>query len=75
LIVVARGLDDDFPTFSEEESAQLNQLWHKLQQDLVKLVPDGQLIIAEDSHHNVHLDQPEVVIAAIHQMVETVNNE
>jgi len=47
LIVIARILDERYPTFSDEEAAQTDQLWHQLQRDLVNLVPEPKLIIAE----------------------------
>ena len=43
-----------------------------LQQDLAQLVPDGRLIIATESGHNIHQDQPELVTDAIRQVVAAV---
>jgi pimeloyl-ACP methyl ester carboxylesterase len=40
-----------------------------LQQDLAQLVPDARLIIATESGHNIHQDQPQLVIDAIRQVV------
>ena len=40
-----------------------------LQQDLAQLVPDARLIVATKSGHNIHQDQPELVIDAIRQVV------
>ena len=40
-----------------------------LQQDLAQLVPDARLITATESGHNIHQDQPQLVIDAIRQVV------
>jgi hypothetical protein len=44
LIVIAHILDERYPTFSDEEAAQTDQLWHELQRDLVNLVPEDKLL-------------------------------
>lgn len=43
-------------------------------QDLAQLVPDARLIIATESGHNIHQDQPELVIDAIQQVVAAVRD-
>ena len=45
-----------------------------LQEDLAKLVPSAHYAIATKSGHNIHQDQPELVIAAIRQVVEAVRD-
>jgi len=45
-----------------------------LQEDLAKLVPNAHYAIATKSGHNIHQDQPELVIAAIREVVEAVRN-
>jgi pimeloyl-ACP methyl ester carboxylesterase len=54
-----------------EEQAQLN---HELQEDLAHLVPDGQLIVAEQSTHYIHQSEPALVLEAIRQVVEAVRD-
>ena len=44
-------------------------LWDSLQADLVRLSPVGRQVIAARSGHDVHRDEPEVIVAAVRQMV------
>jgi pimeloyl-ACP methyl ester carboxylesterase len=46
--------------------------WRELQQDQVQLSPRGCLVIAEESGHVVPVDQPRVVVDAIHAIVDAV---
>jgi pimeloyl-ACP methyl ester carboxylesterase len=45
-----------------------------LQDDLAQLVPNARHVIATESGHNIHQDQPELVIEAIRQVVEGVRS-
>jgi hypothetical protein len=42
--------------------------------DLATLVPDARFFVATESGHDIHQDQPELVIEAIRQVVEGVRN-
>ena len=44
------------------------------QKDLATLVPDARLVVATKSGHNIHQDQPELVIDAIAQVVAAVRD-
>jgi pimeloyl-ACP methyl ester carboxylesterase len=57
LIVVSRGLDPD-------------PKWQRMQMDLLSLSSDIRQRIADESGHNVQIDQPEVATAAIVEMVD-----
>jgi pimeloyl-ACP methyl ester carboxylesterase len=73
LVVLMRGIPvgDPFPGWPSEkmEAIQLG-----LQKDLATLVPNAHFAIATESGHDIHQDQPELVIAAIRQVVEGVRN-
>lgn len=43
-----------------------------MQADLVTLSREGRLVAAEDSGHYVHWDRPQVVVAAVNDMVESL---
>ena len=45
--------------------------WLRLQTELAQRSPQGQLVVAERSGHNIHHDQPELVVDAIRQIVTT----
>ncbi|MEM6520542.1 MAG: alpha/beta hydrolase [Cyanobacteria bacterium P01_C01_bin.70] len=66
LIVLSQGSKNS--SMSDERFQQ----WTSLQLDLTKLSSNSQRIIAEDSGHVVQLDQPELVISAVQQLVESV---
>lgn len=57
LIVVSRGLDPD-------------PKWQRMQADLVRLSSDSRQVIADQSGHNVQIDQPDVASDAIVDMVD-----
>lgn len=42
--------------------------------DLSRMTPDGKIVIAKKSGHDIHQDQPELVIAAIRQVVDAVRD-
>jgi pimeloyl-ACP methyl ester carboxylesterase len=44
------------------------------QVQLTTLVPDARHIIATESGHNIHQDQPELVIQAIREVVDAVRD-
>jgi pimeloyl-ACP methyl ester carboxylesterase len=58
LAVVSRG-----------KSTPVAAVWSELQKELASQVPTGQQIIAEQSGHGIHFDQPELVIDVIREMV------
>jgi pimeloyl-ACP methyl ester carboxylesterase len=47
---------------------------HDLQEDLATLVPNAHFAIATESGHNIHQDQPDLVIEAIRQVVDAVRD-
>ena len=74
LIVLTRGS----ATFNPNDYAvpslapKFEQIRLELQQELVRRSSRGKQIIAEKSGHNIHRDQPELVIDAIRQVLEEV---
>lgn len=73
LIVVAHGIPfgDPFPGWP---SAKMEAVMTALQEDLATLVPNSRLEVATESGHNIHQDQPELVIGAIRQVVAAVRD-
>ncbi len=73
LVVLARGQ----PYGLTEEAlgfppAVFEEAWRASQERLARLTPDARLVVAAESPHYIQLQQPELVIAAIRQVVETV---
>jgi pimeloyl-ACP methyl ester carboxylesterase len=76
LAVLSRGqpfeLPPDLPAGFSAEA--LEQAWLAAQADLPRLVPDARFSIAGQSGHNIHQEQPELVIEAIRQVVAGVRD-
>ncbi|MEO8393631.1 MAG: alpha/beta hydrolase [Chloroflexota bacterium] len=67
LIVLYHGVTDrPTPGMTTEEN---RQWWFELQTELAALSPQGKLVLAEQSGHNIQLEQPNLVIDAIEQVV------
>jgi hypothetical protein len=62
LIVLSRGGDQD-------------QDWQRMQTDLLHLSSNSQQLIADQSGHNIQLDQPEAAVGAIVTMVEQIRRQ
>lgn len=71
LIVLQHGQEQPMMA-SPEVTAALEETFARLQQEMADLSSNGQLITAEQSGHAIHLDQPELVVAAVHEVVTTV---
>jgi pimeloyl-ACP methyl ester carboxylesterase len=63
------------PNLDGEAQMKDLALWLELQSALVRLVPDGQQILATQSGHYIQLDQPNLVIDAIDTVVEKVRGD
>jgi pimeloyl-ACP methyl ester carboxylesterase len=73
LVVLAHGIPFAAPS-PGWPSDKMEGIMTALQEDLAKLVPSAHYAIATKSGHNIHQDQPELVIAAIREVVEAVRN-
>jgi pimeloyl-ACP methyl ester carboxylesterase len=73
LVVLSHGIPFAAP-FPGWPSDEMEQIMLALQSDLARLVPDARHVIARESGHNIHQDQPELVIEAIRQVVEAVRD-
>ena len=62
------ALPADFPWETFET------VWQELQGELAALTPDARQVIAAESGHNIHLQQPELVIDAVRAVVAAVRN-
>jgi pimeloyl-ACP methyl ester carboxylesterase len=72
LIVLSRGGAN--PGLPEVKFERLKQCWDELQRELLELSTNSRQIIAEQSGHYIHHDQPELVVDAIRQVVEVSQN-
>jgi pimeloyl-ACP methyl ester carboxylesterase len=73
LVVLTQG-DFTVPDaygMSAEEVQQAQEAWYKMQAEVAALSSNGKQVIAEQSGHYIQLDQPDLVIDAIREVVET----
>jgi pimeloyl-ACP methyl ester carboxylesterase len=75
LAVLAHGRP--FPQSAEAQgfkSGELEGYFRAGNADLATLVPKGRFTVASESGHDIHQDQPELVVEAVRQVVEGVRN-
>ena len=73
LVVLAHGIPFAAPT-PEWPTEQMEEIMFGLQENIASLVPDSRLIVAEKSGHNIHQDQPKLVIESIRAVVDAVRD-
>jgi pimeloyl-ACP methyl ester carboxylesterase len=66
-----REVFETFPDEMEKAMARALDMMVHMQQDLSYLSLNGRQIMVEDAGHMIHIDQPEAVIDAIREVVET----
>ena len=72
LTVIRHGISGMFTRMPSSQAEQAEQIWQTLQTELAQLSTDSQLLVAEKSGHGIQIEQPELVVAAIRDMVERV---
>lgn len=73
-VIQAGGQPETLPRgYTPERWQQQRRAWDEIQQDLLKLSSNSRLVVAEKSVHAVQVEEPEVVIAAIEQMLRGTN--
>jgi pimeloyl-ACP methyl ester carboxylesterase len=71
LTVVRHGLPKMFVNMPTAQAQQAEQVWEELQNDLARLSSKSRLLVAEQSGHNIPVEQPGLVVDTIRSMVET----
>ena len=73
LVVLMHGIPfgDPFPGWP---AVKTEAIMHDLQEDLATLVPNAHFAIATESGHNIHQDQPDLVIEAIRDVVDATHD-
>lgn len=69
LIVISRGKAE---WYGNDNARNREKIWIELQQDLSRLSPISQHIFAHRSGHDIPQQQPEIIIAAIADMIDLV---
>jgi hypothetical protein len=63
------------PGLPEDLVKPANDAWQQMQHELVRLSSRGTQVIAKNSGHYIQLDRPDVVIAAVRQVVDQARHE
>jgi pimeloyl-ACP methyl ester carboxylesterase len=74
LVVLSHTVPPDAGPLPDWPVAEEEQMWQELQDDLVGLVPDSRHIAAEGSGHYIQQERPDMVIAAIGEVVAAVRD-
>lgn len=69
-LVVISAHEPADPEIPAEVYEAMDDLWLEMQAELASLSSEGSQVMAEESGHNIHLDQPQLVIDAIQQVTE-----
>jgi pimeloyl-ACP methyl ester carboxylesterase len=75
IVLTARDHGDPPPDLPADLIAAYEQMFQELQRDLVRLSTRGTHVMAERSGHFIQRDEPELVVAAIRQVVEMAQIE
>lgn len=70
LIVITRGQPEPLPILSEQENAEYEKTWQKLQTELLGLSSNSKQVIATQSGHYIQLDEPNLVIDAVLDLMQ-----
>lgn len=69
LVVLSHGINM-FSNIPDKQAKEAGLTWQKLQAEMAQLSSEGSLQIAEISGHNIHIDQPQLVVDAIRQVMK-----
>jgi len=72
LIVLSAGNLGSIPSLSNAENQHLLEEMQAQQSELAALSSNSKQIIAEQSGHNIQLDQPDLVIESIREMLDAI---
>lgn len=74
LTVIRHGIPNLFTSMPAEQAQQAEMVWQELQAELANLSSNSRVVVAENSGHAIQLDQPDLVVASVRQMIETIRN-
>ncbi len=70
LVVLSHDPDMPQPDLPDDLVKPANDAWQQMQQELAHLSTTGKQVIAKNSGHYIQLDRPDLVIEAVHSVVD-----
>jgi pimeloyl-ACP methyl ester carboxylesterase len=70
LVVISHGRAEESPMLAPDVARLAEETFQKCQREMASQSPLGKQIIATESGHNIPFEQPELVLAAIREIVE-----
>jgi pimeloyl-ACP methyl ester carboxylesterase len=70
LVVLSHDPDKPSSDLPPDLAKPVNEAWEKMQQELANLSTRGTRSVAKNSAHYIQIDRPDVVIDAVHKVVE-----
>ena len=70
LVVIKSGNVENLNGFSEMEEVETKKALHEVAVEMSKLSTNGELWIAENSGHNIHVEDPDLVVKAINKVCQ-----
>lgn len=67
VIVLRRGRE---PEKGDNETRQKETIWQELQSDLAAISDEGEVVVAKQSGHHIHVDQPDLLIETIGKLLD-----
>lgn len=61
-----------WPDLPIQAAQAFTQTWDAMQSELLGLSTRGSHLVTKESGHYIHYDEPALVVAAIHQMAQTI---
>jgi pimeloyl-ACP methyl ester carboxylesterase len=74
LVVISHGVPQAVPGMPDEVNQAYEAAWQEMQVEIAGLSARGRRVVAEKSGHNIHHEQPDLVVEAIRQVVEEVRS-
>ena len=74
LVVISSGRNMSFSS-DPAADAHANEVYRTLQREMAAESPEGRYLVAENSGHNIQIDQPDVVTGAIRSVVQDVRDK
>jgi pimeloyl-ACP methyl ester carboxylesterase len=70
LVVISHEIPDLFASLPPGEMEAAEETWQTGQRDLTNLSTNTEFFIAEKSGHNISVENPEIIIEAVHSMID-----